>query len=111
MEALSLEYANARAMQEPGTLQGGMRGDPERVNSTARAVWSAGIPSASSPRAKARTLGMSTATFYIDYLLGLGPMIPGHRPPQGHRRRRRFHPEHGTVFALPHAEETKLARK
>ncbi len=46
---------------------------------------------------------------YIDYLLGLGPMILGHRPPESHRRSRRAIQKRGTVFALPTTDEITLA--
>ena len=54
---------------------------------------------------------MSTATRYIDYLLGLGPMILGHRPPKVTAAVVEQIQNRGTVFALPTAQEALLAQK
>ena len=48
---------------------------------------------------------------YIDYLLGLGPMLLGHRPEPVTRAVVDFIQQRGTVFALPVADEIELARK
>ncbi len=48
---------------------------------------------------------------FIDYLLGLGPMLLGHRHEQATNAVIRFIRERGTVFALPVADEIELARK
>jgi glutamate-1-semialdehyde 2,1-aminomutase len=48
---------------------------------------------------------------YIDYLLGLGPMLLGHRPPRVTAAVVRAIEERGTVFALPTADEAVLARR
>jgi glutamate-1-semialdehyde 2,1-aminomutase len=48
---------------------------------------------------------------YIDYLLGLGPMLLGHRPEQVTKAVVDFITRRGTIFALPVADETELARK
>jgi glutamate-1-semialdehyde 2,1-aminomutase len=48
---------------------------------------------------------------YIDYLLGLGPMLLGHRPEQVTKAVVDFITQRGTIFALPLADETELARK
>lgn len=48
---------------------------------------------------------------YIDYLLGLGPMLLGHRPERVTRAVVDFIEQRGTVFALPVADEIELARK
>jgi glutamate-1-semialdehyde 2,1-aminomutase len=48
---------------------------------------------------------------YIDYLLGLGPMLFGHRPPAITRAVVEHITQRGTVFALPTIDETELARK
>lgn len=48
---------------------------------------------------------------YIDYLLGLGPMLLGHRPERVTRAVVDFIQQRGTVFALPVADEIELARK
>ncbi len=48
---------------------------------------------------------------YIDYLLGLGPMIFGHRPPKVTQAVVDFIQNRGTVFALPTEDEARLAQK
>lgn len=48
---------------------------------------------------------------YIDYLLGLGPMLLGHRPEGVTRAVVDFIQRRGTVFALPVADEIELAQK
>ena len=48
---------------------------------------------------------------FIDYLLGLGPMLLGHRPEQVTKAVVDFITQRGTIFALPVADETELARK
>jgi glutamate-1-semialdehyde 2,1-aminomutase len=48
---------------------------------------------------------------FIDYLLGLGPMLLGHRPEQVTKAVVDFISQRGTVFALPVADEIALARK
>jgi len=48
---------------------------------------------------------------FIDYLLGLGPMLLGHRPEQVTKAVVDFITQRGTVFALPVADEIELARK
>ena len=48
---------------------------------------------------------------FIDYLLGLGPMLLGHRPERVTKAVVDFIQQRGTVFALPVADEIELARK
>jgi glutamate-1-semialdehyde 2,1-aminomutase len=48
---------------------------------------------------------------YIDYLLGLGPMILGHRPPRVTAAVVKAIQERGTMFALPTSDEITLARR
>lgn len=48
---------------------------------------------------------------FIDYLLGLGPMLLGHRPEPVTQAVIDFISQRGTVFALPVADEIELARK
>jgi len=48
---------------------------------------------------------------FIDYLLGLGPMLLGHRPERVTRAVVDFITQRGTVFALPVADEITLAQK
>jgi glutamate-1-semialdehyde 2,1-aminomutase len=85
---------------------------PSGVNSTARAVWSGWDPHPLFVEGgDGARLTDVDGNRYIDYLLGLGPMILGHRPPKVTAAVVEFIQRHGTVFALPHAEETRLARK
>ena len=48
---------------------------------------------------------------YVDYLLGLGPMILGHRPATVTAAVHRAIDEAGTCFALPTPPEADLAEK
>ena len=85
---------------------------PGGVNSTARATWSGWTPY---PLFVSRGSGAEIedvdGNTYTDYLLGLGPMILGHRPPRVTQAVVDFIQERGTVFALPTAEEGDLASR
>lgn len=85
---------------------------PSGVNSTARAVWSGWDPY---PLFVDRGTGSRITDVdgneYIDYLLGLGPMILGHRPPKVTKAVVDFIENRGTVFALPIADELTLSNK
>jgi len=48
---------------------------------------------------------------YIDYLLGLGPMILGHRPPTVTKAVTEAVAEYGTCFGLPYELEVEASRK
>ena len=48
---------------------------------------------------------------YVDYLLGLGPMLLGHRNPEVTAAVVRAISERGTVFGLPHPLEAEAAEK
>jgi glutamate-1-semialdehyde 2,1-aminomutase len=48
---------------------------------------------------------------FIDYLLGLGPMVLGHRPEPVTQAVIDFISQRGSMFALPVADEIALARK
>ena len=48
---------------------------------------------------------------YVDYLLGLGPMLLGHRNPEITAAVVRAVQEYGTVFGLPYELEAEAARK
>lgn len=48
---------------------------------------------------------------YIDYLLGLGPMLLGHRNPEVTEAVVRAISDRGTVFGLPHELEAEAAEK
>lgn len=85
---------------------------PGGVNSTARATWSGWDPY---PLFVDHGTGSRVTDVdgneYIDYLLGLGPMLLGHRPPAVTQAVVDFIEQRGTVFALPCAEEISLAEK
>ena len=85
---------------------------PGGVNSTARATWSGWTPYPlfveSGQGSRLRDVDGNE---YIDYLLGLGPMIFGHRPARVTQAVVDFIQQRGTVFALPTADEARLAEK
>jgi glutamate-1-semialdehyde 2,1-aminomutase len=85
---------------------------PGGVNSTARATWSGWEPY---PLFVSSGHGShvidADGNDYVDYLLGLGPMILGHRPPRVTRAVVDQIENVGTVFALPAAAEADLAAK
>jgi glutamate-1-semialdehyde 2,1-aminomutase len=85
---------------------------PGGVNSTARATWSGWDPyPLFVDRGEGAYLYDVDGNRYIDYLLGLGPMILGHRPPKVTAAVVEQIQTRGTVFALPTAQEAQLARK
>jgi glutamate-1-semialdehyde 2,1-aminomutase len=85
---------------------------PGGVNSTARATWSGWDPyPLFVERGEGAYLYDADGNRYIDYLLGLGPMILGHRPPKVTAAVVEQIQNRGTVFALPTEAEAVLARK
>lgn len=85
---------------------------PAGVNSTARAPWSGWDPyPLFVERGEGAYLHDVDGNVYIDYLLGLGPMILGHRPPKVTAAVVEQIQNRGTVFALPTAQEALLAEK
>ncbi|MBN8888535.1 MAG: glutamate-1-semialdehyde 2,1-aminomutase [Rudaea sp.] len=85
---------------------------PGGVNSTARATWSGWTPYPLFVRSgQGSHLTDVDGNEYIDYLLGLGPMIFGHRPPRVTQAVVDFIQQRGTVFALPTEDEARLAQK
>jgi glutamate-1-semialdehyde 2,1-aminomutase len=85
---------------------------PAGVNSTARARWSGWDPyPLFVERGEGAYLHDVDGNVYIDYLLGLGPMILGHRPPKVTAAVVEQIQNRGTVFALPTAQEALLAEK
>jgi glutamate-1-semialdehyde 2,1-aminomutase len=85
---------------------------PGGVNSTARATWSGWNPYPLFVKeGTGSRLTDVDGNEYIDYLLGLGPMIFGHRPPKVTQAVVEFIQNRGTVFALPTEDEARLARK
>jgi glutamate-1-semialdehyde 2,1-aminomutase len=85
---------------------------PGGVNSTARATWSGWDPyPLFASHGTGSRLTDVDGNEYVDYLLGLGPMLLGHRPPAVTQAVVDFIETRGTVFALPVAEEAVLAQK
>ncbi len=85
---------------------------PAGVNSTARARFSGWDPyPLFIDHGRGAHLFDVDGNRYIDYLLGLGPMLLGHRPPRVTAAVVRALQERGTVFALPTEDEARLARK
>lgn len=85
---------------------------PAGVNSTARAVWSGWEPYPLYVKsgAGAKVTDVDGNEF-IDYLLGLGPMLLGHRPEVITNAVVKHIREVGTVFALASDLDTTVARK
>ena len=85
---------------------------PGGVNSTARSTWSGWQPyPLFVDHGTGSRLFDVDGNEYIDYLLGLGPMILGHRPEKVTKAVVDFIETRGTVFALPIADETALGDK
>src|SRR5215468_7303622 len=97
----SLEYQHAARYEKSRALYAAACAlIPSGVNSTARAVWSGWDPH---PLFVEEGHGARVSDVdgnsYIDYLLGLGPMILGHRPAKVTAAVVDFIQNHGTVFA------------
>ena len=85
---------------------------PAGVNSTARAKFSGWDPyPIFADHGTGAHLYDVDGNRYIDYLLGLGPMILGHRPPKVTAAVVRAIEERGSVFAMPMQDERVLAEK
>jgi glutamate-1-semialdehyde 2,1-aminomutase len=123
MHSLKAEPARASSVDAPGLagldtstsgelFDAACRSIPGGVNSTARATWSGWAPY---PLFVAAGSGSRLTDVdgneYIDYLLGLGPMLLGHRPPRVTQAVVDFIQQRGTIFALPTADEARLAEK
>jgi glutamate-1-semialdehyde 2,1-aminomutase len=110
---LSQAYRDpARSRRSAALFESACEVIPGGVNSTARARWSGWDPyPLFVERGTGSRLTDADGNDYIDYLLGLGPMILGHRPPAVTRAVVDFIEQRGTVFALPTAQEAILARK
>jgi glutamate-1-semialdehyde 2,1-aminomutase len=106
------QLADARTARSADLFEAACRVIPGGVNSTARATWSGWTPYPlfveSGQGSRLRDVDGNE---YIDYLLGLGPMIFGHRPPRVTQAVVDFIQQRGTVFALPTADEARLAEK
>ncbi|SDR61837.1 glutamate-1-semialdehyde 2,1-aminomutase [Rhizobiales bacterium GAS191] len=110
---MTLAYANAhRYARSRELFAEACEFVPGGVNSTARATWSGWDPH---PIFIDHGTGAHVVDVdgndYVDYLLGLGPMLLGHRPPKVTKAVVDAIEQQGTMFALPAAAETKLARK
>src|SRR6202021_3358259 len=80
---------------------------PAGVNSTARAPWSGWDPyPLFVDRGEGAYLYDVDGNRYIDYLLGLGPMILGHRPPRVTAGGGKATEGGGTMVARPTADES-----
>jgi glutamate-1-semialdehyde 2,1-aminomutase len=103
---------DGRAARSADLFEAACRVIPGGVNSTARATWSGWTPYPlfveSGQGSRLRDVDGNE---YIDYLLGLGPMIFGHRPPRVTQAVVDFIQQRGTVFALPTEDEARLAEK
>lgn len=85
---------------------------PAGVNSTARAVWSGWKPyPLYVNNGKGARVTDVDGNEFIDYLLGLGPMLLGHRPDVITGAVTKHINEVGTVFALASELDTTVARK
>lgn len=85
---------------------------PGGVGSSARAVragWAPYPPFVA--HAEGSRITDADGTTYIDYLLGLGPMLLGHRHPEVTGAVVRAISDRGTVFGLPHELEAEAAEK
>jgi glutamate-1-semialdehyde 2,1-aminomutase len=110
---VTFTYQNpARTARSAGLYAKACELIPAGVNSTARAKFSGWdpYPLFASHGTGSRLYDVD-GNSYIDYLLGLGPMILGHRPPKITAAVVRAVQERGTVFALPTADESVLAEK
>ncbi|MFA5637444.1 MAG: glutamate-1-semialdehyde 2,1-aminomutase [Anaerovoracaceae bacterium] len=85
---------------------------PAGVNSTARAVWSGWEPYPLYVRSgKGSKVTDVDGNEFVDYLLGLGPAILGHRPSAITEAVVKHIRDIGTVFALPSELDTTVAKK
>jgi glutamate-1-semialdehyde 2,1-aminomutase len=108
-----MKYRNpARSRRSAALYEQACATIPAGVNSTARARWSGWDPyPLFVDRGAGAHLFDVDGNEYIDYLLGLGPMILGHRPPAVTAAVVEQIQTRGTVFALPTAQEAQLAEK
>jgi glutamate-1-semialdehyde 2,1-aminomutase len=108
-----MKYQNpARTARSAKLFQRACRPIPGGVNSTARAVWSGWDPyPLFVDHGTGAYLYDADGNAYIDYLLGLGPMILGHRPANVTAAVVEQIQNRGTVFALPTEQEIQLAEK
>src|SRR4029077_14594130 len=107
--SLTLAYANAhRYARSRELFAEALKLIPGGVNSTARATWSGWEPHPLFiDHGEGAHLVDVDGNRYVDYLLGLGPMLLGHRPKKVTQAVVAAIEKQGTMFALPAAEETK----
>ena len=85
---------------------------PAGVNSTARATWSGWEPyPLFVDHGKGSRVTDVDGNEFIDYLLGLGPMMLGHRPPVITEAVVKHISEVGTSFSLASRQDIEVARK
>lgn len=85
---------------------------PAGVNSTARTEFSGWVPYPIFVKSGQGSMVMDVdGNEFVDYLLGLGPMILGHRPEVTTEAVTRHIREVGTVFALASELDTIVAKK
>jgi glutamate-1-semialdehyde 2,1-aminomutase len=110
---VSPSYKNpARSARSAGLYPQACELIPAGVNSTARARFSGWDPyPLFADHGEGAHLFDVDGNRYIDYLLGLGPMILGHRPPKVTAAVIKAIQERGTVFALPTVDEISLAKR
>lgn len=110
---MAIDYQQPGRTRRSGALFDAARAViPGGVNSTARATWAGWDPyPLFASHGTGSRLTDVDGNEYIDYLLGLGPMLLGHRPPAVTQAVVDFIGQRGTVFALPTEDETILARK
>lgn len=102
----------ARSARSAELFERACRPIPGGVNSTARAVFSGWDPyPLFADHGTGAYLYDADGHEYIDFLLGLGPMILGHRPPRVTAAVIEQLEKRGTVFALPTEPEIRLAEK
>ena len=100
-------FPNSKALYEES-----LRYIPAGVNSTARTVSSGWDPfPLSVDHGTGSHIFDVDGNEYIDYLLGLGPMLLGHRPPIVTEAVQKHIGEVGTVFAMVSELDATVARK
>jgi glutamate-1-semialdehyde 2,1-aminomutase len=105
-----MENLNSRYKKSAEYFEKSKKTIPAGVNSTARSIWAGWNPYPlfieSGNEARLQDVD---GNIYIDYLLGLGPMLFGHRPKKITDRVIDAITQKGTIFALPTLDETILS--
>ena len=106
------EIFNARTARSRALFASAAEVLPGGVNSTARTTYAGWEPyPLFASGGEGPYLFDVDGNHYIDYLLGLGPLMLGHRPPAVMARVQEVVSAQGTVFALPYELEQQVARK